>query len=58
VYSLTRGSWMDDAGLADTPFHHDLNTDPRHRGHVATIGAAQAHTDSQRRLNSLPAQPV
>jgi len=39
---------MGATGLADTPFHDDLNTGPRHRRHVATISAAQAHTDSHR----------
>jgi len=36
---------MDATGLADTPFHDNLNTGPQHWGRVATISAAQAHTD-------------
>jgi len=39
---------MDARELADTPFHDDLNTGPGTGAHVATISAAQAHSDSHR----------
>src|SRR5215475_13501206 len=50
-------SRMDDTGLADAPLHNDLNTGPG-TGSTRRPSVPPDHTDSHRRLNSLPAQPV
>ena len=50
-------SRMDDTGLADAPLHNDLNTGPG-TGSTWRPSVPPDHTDSHRRLNSLPAQPV